>query len=44
MAVYAYRVKPGDMRDGAPIHGNTRLEVIWVTIRKCGRHFFYFVR
>ena len=23
---------PGDMRDGAPIHGNTRLEVIWVTI------------
>ena len=20
------------MRDGAPIHGNTRLEVIWVTI------------
>jgi cytochrome c oxidase subunit 2 len=31
-SVYAYRVKPGDMRDGAPIHGNTRLEVIWVTI------------
>jgi cytochrome c oxidase subunit 2 len=31
-SVYAFRVKPGDMRDGAPIHGNTRLEVIWVTI------------
>ena len=31
-SVYAYRVKPGDMRDGAPIHGNTRLEVSWVTI------------
>jgi cytochrome c oxidase subunit 2 len=25
-------VKPGDTRDGAPIHGNTRLEIIWVTI------------
>jgi cytochrome c oxidase subunit 2 len=23
---------PGDLGDGAPIHGNTRLEVIWVTI------------
>ncbi|HEU0018656.1 MAG TPA: cytochrome c oxidase subunit II, partial [Thermoleophilaceae bacterium] len=31
-SVYAFRVKPGDMSDGAPIHGNTRLEVIWVTI------------
>lgn len=31
-SVYMYRVKPGDMRDGAPIHGNTRLEVVWVTI------------
>ena len=31
-SVYAFRVKPGDTRDGAPIHGNTRLEVIWVTI------------
>lgn len=31
-SVYAFRVKPGDMRDGAPIHGNTRLEIIWVTI------------
>jgi cytochrome c oxidase subunit 2 len=31
-SVYAFRVKPGDPRDGAPIHGNTRLEIIWVTI------------
>jgi cytochrome c oxidase subunit 2 len=31
-SVYAFRVKPGDMRDGAPIHGNTRLEIVWVTI------------
>jgi cytochrome c oxidase subunit II len=31
-SVYAFRVKPGDSRDGAPIHGNTRLEIIWVTI------------
>jgi cytochrome c oxidase subunit II len=30
--VVRFRAKPGDMRDGAPIHGNTRLEVIWVTI------------
>jgi cytochrome c oxidase subunit 2 len=35
VAVYSvvrFRAMPGDMRDGAPIHGNTRLEVIWVTI------------
>ncbi len=31
-SVLAFRVKPGDLSDGAPIHGNTRLEVIWVTI------------
>lgn len=31
-SVYAFRVRPGDMSDGAPIHGNTRLEVVWVTI------------
>ncbi|HEY6779376.1 MAG TPA: cytochrome c oxidase subunit II [Thermoleophilaceae bacterium] len=30
--VYKFRARPGDMRDGPPIHGNTRLEVIWVTI------------
>src|SRR4051794_11509407 len=35
IAIYSVvrsRAKPGDMRAGPPIHGNTRLEVIWVTI------------
>jgi cytochrome c oxidase subunit II len=31
-SVVAFRARPGDKRDGAPIHGNTRLEAIWVTI------------
>jgi cytochrome c oxidase subunit II len=31
-SVVRFRAKPGDMRDGASIHGNTRLEVIWVAI------------
>jgi cytochrome c oxidase subunit 2 len=31
-SVIRFRAKPGDMGDGPPIHGNTRLEVIWVTI------------
>ena len=32
-SVMKFRARgPGDMRDGAPIHGNARLEVIWVTI------------
>jgi cytochrome c oxidase subunit 2 len=31
-SVWKFRARPGDMRDGAPIHGNTRLEIIWVTI------------
>jgi cytochrome c oxidase subunit 2 len=31
-SVFKFRARPGDTRDGAPIHGNTRLEVIWVTI------------
>ena len=31
-SVTRFRAKPGDMRDGPPIHGNTRLEIIWVTI------------
>ena len=30
--VIRFRAKPGDLGDGAPIHGNTKLEVIWVTI------------
>jgi cytochrome c oxidase subunit II len=31
-SVVRFQAKPGDMRDGPPIHGNTRLEVVWVTI------------
>jgi cytochrome c oxidase subunit 2 len=31
-SVFAFRVKAGDTSDGAPIHGNTVLEVVWVTI------------
>jgi cytochrome c oxidase subunit II len=31
-SVLKFRARPGDMGDGAPIHGNTRLEVFWVTI------------
>jgi cytochrome c oxidase subunit 2 len=30
--VIAFRAKPGEKGDGAHIHGNTRLEVVWVTI------------
>src|SRR5947199_1663462 len=31
-SVVRFRARPGDMRDGAPIHGNTRLEVVWVMV------------
>jgi cytochrome c oxidase subunit II len=31
-SVVRFRARPGDMGDGPPIHGNTRLEIIWVTI------------
>src|ERR671917_2168811 len=31
-SVLAFRVKPGDMRDGAPMHGHTLLEAVWVAI------------
>jgi cytochrome c oxidase subunit 2 len=31
-SVFKFRARPGDMSDGAPIHGNTRLEVIWVAV------------
>jgi cytochrome c oxidase subunit 2 len=31
-SVVRFRARPGDMGDGPPIHGNTRLEVIWVSI------------
>jgi cytochrome c oxidase subunit 2 len=32
-AVWKFRMKPGEeLKDGAPIHGNTRLEIIWTAI------------
>jgi cytochrome c oxidase subunit 2 len=31
-SVFAFRAKPGEKGDGAHIHGNTRLEIVWVTI------------
>src|SRR5436305_3434266 len=32
-SVWKFRMKPGDEeKDGPPIHGNTRLEVIWTAI------------
>jgi len=31
-SVIKFRARPGDMGDGAPIHGNTRLEILWVTV------------
>jgi cytochrome c oxidase subunit 2 len=31
--VWQFRMKPGEeLKDGLPIHGNTRLEVVWTTI------------
>src|SRR3954447_24856474 len=31
-SVWKWRGKPGDESDGAPIHGNTRLEIAWTVI------------
>jgi cytochrome c oxidase subunit 2 len=31
-SVIKFRARPGDMGDGAPIHGHTMLEVVWVSI------------
>jgi cytochrome c oxidase subunit II len=31
-ALVKWRVKPGDESDGDPIHGNTKLEIIWTLI------------
>src|SRR3954447_15144336 len=31
-ALWRWRAKPGDESDGAPIHGNTRLEIAWTAI------------
>jgi cytochrome c oxidase subunit 2 len=31
-SVIRFRARPGDKSDGAPIHGNARLEVVWVLV------------
>lgn len=31
-SVFAFKVKPGDESDGPPIHGNTKLEIIWTIV------------
>jgi cytochrome c oxidase subunit 2 len=31
-SVIRFRARPGDMGDGAPIHGNAKLEVVWVLV------------
>jgi cytochrome c oxidase subunit 2 len=31
-AVWRFRAKPGDESDGKPVHGNTRLEIIWTLV------------
>lgn len=31
-SVIRYRAKPGQLEDAEPVHGNTRLEVVWVAI------------
>jgi cytochrome c oxidase subunit II len=31
-SIWKYRAKPGDESDGEPIHGNTKLEIMWTTI------------
>src|SRR5438067_2162146 len=31
-SVLKFRARPDDTRDGAPIHGHTTLEIVWVTI------------
>jgi cytochrome c oxidase subunit 2 len=31
-AIINFRAKPGDMSDGPPVHGNTKIEIIWTVI------------
>jgi cytochrome c oxidase subunit II len=31
-SVVRFRARPGDTRDGPPLHGNALLEIVWVTI------------
>ena len=34
-SVIEFRMRPGEEQlDGPPIHGNTRLEIIWTTVRR----------
>src|SRR5437763_15992644 len=35
-SVWKFRMRPGDEeKDGPPIHGNTRLEVVWTALPAC---------
>jgi len=31
-SIFKFRAKPGDDEDGPPIHGNTRLEIVWTAV------------
>ena len=31
-SMWKFRAKPGDMSDGEPIHGNTKLAIVWTLI------------
>ena len=31
-SIYAFRAEPGDESDGPPIHGNTKLEIVWTIV------------
>ena len=31
-SLFAFRAKPGDESDGPPIHGNTKLEIVWTLV------------
>jgi cytochrome c oxidase subunit 2 len=31
-SAFAFRAKPGDESDGPPVHGNTKLEIIWTIV------------
>ena len=31
-AVFKFRAKPGDLEDGAPIHGHTGIEIVWTIV------------
>ena len=31
-SAFAFRAKPGDESDGPPVHGNTKLEIVWTLV------------